>query len=110
MGSRGLFLVIAVIFLPISYAIDGWLSYYDEAFVVIILIYTLLFRFKRSLFLHSGTIFLILLFYLLGLMSNWNSQMISRISPVAIDLFTIFKQFLIYLAIKLVRKLISISD
>lgn len=99
MGSRGLFLVIAITLLPISYAIDGLLSYYDEAFVFIILIYTFFFRLKRSLFLHAGTISLIFLFYLLGLTSNWNSQIISRISPVLIDLFTIFKQFLIYLAL-----------
>ena len=96
-NSKGLFLSITIILLPISYAFDSYLSYYDEIFVLGYLIYVILFYLKSFLINHKWIILYILMLYLLGLLSNLYSNYIYSTFSILIDLFTGFKQFLIFM-------------
>lgn len=95
--NQGFFLAIAIILLPISYTIDGYLSYYDEIFVLFYLIYGLFFDFKKLFYRHKWLLLFILLFFCIGITSNYLSNVIPISFSVVIDLFTIFKPFVIFL-------------
>lgn len=98
--SHGKLLAILIILLPISYTVDGFLSYYDEIFVLGYFIYGALkqiTRFKRN---DKVTLFLIFIYYSLGLVSNYYSHLIFNEFAIFVDAFTVYKQFLIYLILK----------
>ena len=95
--SHGLFLAVAIGLLPVSYTIEGYLSYYDELFVLGYLIYAISFYLKSFLINHKWIILCILILYLLGLSSNLYSNYTYSTFSILVDLFTGFKQFLIFM-------------
>jgi len=94
--SHGRFLAFAILFLPISFAIDGFLSYYDEVFVLFYLLFGLFGRYRYFSKKNKRTLVFIGIYYLLGFISNYYSHIISSVFPVFIDSFTVYKQFLIF--------------
>ena len=96
-NSKGFFLSLTVILLPISYVVDSYLSYYDEIFVLGYLIYVVIFHLKSFLTNHKWILLFIIMLYLFGLLSNFYSNYTYSNFSILVDIFTGFKQFLIFI-------------
>ena len=96
-NSKGFFLSLTVILLPISYAVDSYLSYYDEIFVLSYLIYVVVFHLKSFLTNHKWILLFITMLYLFGLLSNLCSNYTYSNFSILVDIFTGFKQFLTFI-------------
>ncbi len=108
-------LAFATFLLPVSYVLNGivvvdegssflksMFSYYDEFYVLIISIYVI---FKKHSILTKNDwliLLVIVITYSIGLISNAYSNLVIKIAPILIDLFTMYKQFLIFIFLRLI--------
>ena len=103
--NRAKLLAFATLLLPVSYilrgeAVNQFVSYYDEFYVLIVVMYGVIFKYRR-LSKNAHRIFIvIILTYAIGLISNVYSELVSEVKPILIDLFTIYKQFLVFIFLR----------
>lgn len=91
------FILLLIIFTPVIYNVIGW---YDEAFVLFLLI--CFFSLKRARLTATDRKILFLLFVLglLGIASNLNSRLTGNVFSILIDFFTLYKPILAFLLAK----------
>lgn len=101
---RSKILALATVLLPVSYIIPGIFAYYDEFFVFVCAFFHL--TTSRKIFSRRDRwiFFNIIITYLIGLISNLQSNLIVSPPPIIIDMLTMYKQFLVFV---LLRKVLS---
>lgn len=91
---------LTLLFIPISYLQEEYLSFYDELVVLLFLVLFLFHKRSRSLNkTEKHIIFFLAFFYLVGLFSTIYSPYKINIFSASIDAFTIFKHFFLFILI-----------
>jgi hypothetical protein len=109
--GRARILALATALLPITAGLKGtvlfegsliqsMVTYYDEFYLVFCLFYRFVLTKEKFIRRESLVINGVITIYLIGLVSNFNSQVITLLSPITIDMLTMFKPLLAFVFLR----------